>query len=549
VHPPPLPCNSQKDDALTALEFGVWGRWETVRLRGTPAEERVVKGRHDGLGRVVSWWGFNQAVLEELRRRFTDAHRPPVKAQRALMRLSLDRLDVTEVSQIVADAFAGDTWFEAVSVLDGHAPNANHHVMAAWAQAGSVGTIITTNFDTLIERALADVAVPHRVFNALLDQPPAEVGDRSVVVLKLHGTVSHRSSLVDLATQKRRGLPEAWLDWLERTFASHHVAVAGFSGADLALGEDYLRLKSAANATPSLRWMHRLGQTPVDEAQKVVSLGGSRFVFVEGNLPDDWHLLGAPATALSRAGSRTSVDQCADDVAPDVSGAITRWLEHPMVDADTCGIALSRLIRQAGSWSAAQALRTSILTRARRRLREGLGLTAATRVALQIAAFAKDEPIERAAQAIYCLDLAGRALDGIVSHFPTEASERVDVRQELASNQASIQGTIASIEARRGRVRESAAAVLRAEEHASILTGDSRLPHDTQTLIVMGLLAFQNGDYDKARDFMRSAQTLAVGQGRQSQARVLAELLNQVDERSPAPEAADPRRQAPRANQ
>ena len=58
---------------------------------------------------VPSWWGFNQAVLEELRRRFVDAHRPPVKAARALARLSLNNLDVTEFSQIVADSFAGDT--------------------------------------------------------------------------------------------------------------------------------------------------------------------------------------------------------------------------------------------------------------------------------------------------------------------------------------------------------------------------------------------------------------------------------------------------------
>jgi hypothetical protein len=484
---------------------------------------------------VPSWWGFNQAVLEELRRRFVDAHRPPVKAARALARLSLDNLDVTEFSQIVADSFAGDTWFDAVSLLDGRAPNANHYVMAAWAQAGSLPVIMTTNFDTLIERALTNMGVGHRVFNALLDRPPRD-SDASVTVLKLHGTVSHKDSLVDLATQKARGLPVPWLAWLKHVFASHHVAVAGFSGADLALGEDYLRLKSAADRTPSLRWMHRPGQVPVDEAQEVVSLGGARFRFVEGNLPDDSNMLGAPAAAVRQAGSWPS--EVSDDVAPDVSGTIAQWLEHPMVDADTCGMVLSRLIREAGSWSAAQTLRTSILTRARRQLRAGLGLPAATRAAHQIAAFAKDQPIERAKQAIECLELAGRALDEVVSHFPPEVQDREDVRQELAYNHAAMEDSIAFVEARRGRVGEAAAAVLRADEHASILTGEDREEHDTQVLIVMGMLAFQRRDYNTARRFLQSAQTMAVGRGRRGKARVLAELLTQVDERSPMSDSA-----------
>jgi hypothetical protein len=108
---------------------------------------------------------------------------------------------------------------------------------ARLAQAGSLRTVITTNFDTLIERELADVGVGHRVFNALLDEPPVGNDVAPVTVLKLHGAVSRRDSLVDLATQKRRGLPAPWLDCLQHAFAVHRVVVAGFSGADLALAE------------------------------------------------------------------------------------------------------------------------------------------------------------------------------------------------------------------------------------------------------------------------------------------------------------------------
>ena len=69
-------------------------------------------------------------------------------------RLSLDDLDVTEFSQLVSDAFAGATWFDVLGVLDGVAPNMNHLALAYWAKEGSLRTVVTTNFDTLIERAM-----------------------------------------------------------------------------------------------------------------------------------------------------------------------------------------------------------------------------------------------------------------------------------------------------------------------------------------------------------------------------------------------------------
>ena len=103
---------------------------------------------------VPSWWGFNQAVLTELRSRFLEERTPPKRAVNAMNRLSLDDLDVTEFSQLVSDAFAGATWFDVLGVLDGVAPNMNHLALAYWAKEGSLRTVVTTNFDTLIERAM-----------------------------------------------------------------------------------------------------------------------------------------------------------------------------------------------------------------------------------------------------------------------------------------------------------------------------------------------------------------------------------------------------------
>jgi hypothetical protein len=164
---------------------------------------------------VPSWWGFNQAVLDELRRRFLAEHQAPVHAAKGLDRLSLDDLDVAEFSQVVSDAFAGDTWFDALAALDGERPNVNHHVLAELAKRGSLRVVLTTNFDTLVERAMVAAGVPVRTIDALAASPgPVGGVAGEVTVVKLHGTVSRASTLVDLGNQKRRGLPDVWLDWL-----------------------------------------------------------------------------------------------------------------------------------------------------------------------------------------------------------------------------------------------------------------------------------------------------------------------------------------------
>lgn len=478
---------------------------------------------------VPSWWGFNQSVLEELKRRFTNARPVPARSALALSRLTLDALDVTEFSQIVSDAFAGDTWFEALGVLDGAAPNVNHHALAHWASTGALRVVVTTNFDTLIERAMNELGVAHQVYDCLLDEPPTPPDmASSVIVAKLHGSAPRRASLVDLAEQKRRGLPFPWLDWLEATFSDLDVVVAGFSGADLALAEDYLRLKTASARTPSLTWLVRPGQRPLESASEVVRLNGCRGRFVVGDLPTAWRTLGAPDDGLASTGLYEQ-DPPPSDAQPDVSAALDTWLDHPMVDADTCGMALTRLLDAAGKHSAAAALRTSIQTRVRRSLRAGLGLTAATRAALQIGQLARDEPPSRAAQAISGLELASRALDAVLELFPPGSREKEKVRLEVAHNRATILSNVAYFEILSGRPTEAATAVARAAEHSALLSGPRRMNHDAAQLEVSGAIAYLTGDTDQARRFWQKSHELAKNAGHLARMKTTAENLRHLD--------------------
>lgn len=490
---------------------------------------------------VPSWWGFNQAVLAELRRRFLTEHEPPKRANAALRRLSLDDLDVAEFSQLVSDAFAGATWFEVLDALDGSSPNANHDALAAWAGDGSLRAVVTTNFDTLIERALHQGGVTFRVYDALVDDIPPR-SESVFPVVKLHGSAPRRATLVDLAAQKRRGLHPVWLDWLETTFATSAIIVAGFSGADLALGDDYLRLKAASDRIPSLSWLIRPGQEALEEAREAVRLVGPRGRFVEGDLPSAWSALGAPDLSINHRVGRMD-----DDARPDVASAIAAWLDNPMVDADTCGLALTRLLEAAGKRSAAQALRTSILARVRRRLRGGLNLTGVTRAAHQIGQLAGDEPLARAEQAIYCLGLASRGLDAVLEHLPEESRSMVDVRLEVAHNKATIMSNIAYFEVLRGRLSDASSAIAEASKHTKLLDGIRRTDHDSAELEVTGAIAYLSDDHDRARLVWKQSHDLAVLTGNIRRAMTTAANLDLMDRGIPIrlPNSSDPSRPSP----
>lgn len=483
---------------------------------------------------VPSWWGFNQAVLDELRLRFLAEHRPPVHAARAIDRLSLQDLDVAEFSQVVADAFAGDTWFEALEALDGERPNINHQVLAELARLGRLQFVLTTNFDTLIERSMRAIGVSVGVWDVLSDKPPRVPGTAgSVLVIKLHGTVTRRSTLVDLGSQKRRGLPIEWLDWLQTVFNGADLLVVGFSGADLAMRPDYLRLRASAPDIASVRWL--ASSLPNDEVARFLRLGGTRFNLVAGHLPDAWPGLGVDQALIGRAAARLDSPElfiAEMDPIPAVSSVVDRWLAHPMVDADTCGLTLARLLDAAGSRSAAQALRVSISTRVRRALRAGLRYSVVPRAALQIGQIAADEPPERAANALYCLDLASRALDAIMEHSTAEVRNDPEVQTELAHNRATLISNKAYALLKSGGlsvIAEAEAATEDARKAAESLTGLRGKQHESSYWELRGAIEFLRGHRSQARDCLLKAHVLALDTGNQRRQRAVEVQLRRVE--------------------
>lgn len=120
-------------------------------------------------------------------------------------------------------------------------PNANHHLLAKLAKSGYATTVITTNFDLLIERALdaegwkrgADYTVFHRDedFDAI------DWNDPRPRVVKIHGSVEDGAAMaITLQQVARKELSVRRRGVIERAFsggAHERVLVLGYSSSDV----------------------------------------------------------------------------------------------------------------------------------------------------------------------------------------------------------------------------------------------------------------------------------------------------------------------------
>jgi len=178
---------------------------------------------------LPGWLDLNHMVLDALVRRLGeyDDRKDDLEQfeQLLLDRRDNQRVFPPEYQAQVMDEQIGLTYFEALQALDVPQRNATHGALAALASAGYIRAIVTTNFDRLIEAALADAGVPHAVyiesegFRELAARERSEAGPLPVV--KVHGSVEDASTLVDTLQQRLRGRGPALEAALRPLLAQH----------------------------------------------------------------------------------------------------------------------------------------------------------------------------------------------------------------------------------------------------------------------------------------------------------------------------------------
>jgi tetratricopeptide (TPR) repeat protein len=453
---------------------------------------------------VPSWWHFNTTVLERIvALAMQDLALAPETVE-TLHALTIDDVGVALFSELAADSIAGDGWFWLLRHLDGTVPAQCHDALAQLAADGRLAAIVTTNFDTLIEQAFADAGVPLDIHLPGAGPPAPLTGDGPCRLLKVHGSVGDAQSLVDLTSQKLRGLPQTTRRWLMEAFAEHPVLVAGFSGADLQLADDYLGLHAAAPHTPWLRWISRGGRLPLAEASAVIDATPAG-AFVEGELPDVLATVGIPVPP-ARAAARTAPASPASWV--------DDWLVSVAASPSIAAAACARLLDVAGHPVAAASVRAAVREAIVAAMRDGVSVVDGLQFSHALALFGNDELSEDAEQAVADLDLSQRLVAAILPRIEAGLSERAQIEQHL--NAAGVLENLAAARLALDEVDEAADLLQQAKAHVDALPPDLGANRRAAAWMLSGAIHFARDDRRQALLDYRTAGMLARASGNAS---------------------------------
>lgn len=258
-----------------------------------------------------SWWEIYVAAAQALADRLLDGF--PHLAPELRMDELLAPLTTQQLADLVFSRFAGQTFSELLKVVDIADPNENHRALATLADLGGLRASITTNFDTLIERAAAVRGVRFAV--AAPGIPASSAAGAQALLVKLHGSTVEPSSMIETTSQKAREIsPTLRAAWLP-VLAGADLLVVGYSGADLNFGAAREFFTDALAAGARIWWLCRPGSSPT-----LSSAVGARATLVEGQLPD---LLRELVTALGETDYATPVT--GRDAQAALTGAMQAW--------------------------------------------------------------------------------------------------------------------------------------------------------------------------------------------------------------------------------
>jgi len=311
---------------------------------------------------LPDWLAFNRSLLEEAKAcALRGLPGLDAEAADAVRSLEIGQLPVEAFSDLIARSFAAEGYFTVLDVLDGEQTNANHQALADLARRGVLRTIVTTNFDTLIERAFREADLPLTVLTAK-DHVEAAPPAGATALYKIHGSVTDTSTLVDTVGQKLRGLPPEVHQRLGELFRSHHVLVVGYSGADLKFGCDYLAFSGIGPESPGLTWLARPNTPPSPEVAAILGRLGDRGTLIGAELPAFFTTLGVevPATpATTDAGMQAEVERRAQE-------RIRRFFDEPYIGPLSSAAFCASLLARTGSPAAAAAVRHALADEAER---------------------------------------------------------------------------------------------------------------------------------------------------------------------------------------
>ena len=245
---------------------------------------------------LPSWWQLNHAVLDAMAEVARAEVLPLADEIVAAVKEKQDagRMPAEYTSEVIVDALADD-YFDVLRCLEGNQCNRVHHVLAALVKAHMLPAIITTNFDTLIERACEEAGAPLRVLVKPEDYAGLDFAaytanaDAPTLLVKLHGSATDPATCIDTLAQRKRGLPPPVTNLLREIVEATRLCILGYSGADLEAEPNYLFLRqSVSRDTPGFDWLMLPDAEVLPAVTDVVALydDDKRARVVRGTLPE-----------------------------------------------------------------------------------------------------------------------------------------------------------------------------------------------------------------------------------------------------------------------
>jgi tetratricopeptide (TPR) repeat protein len=228
--------------------------------------------------RSPSWWEIYAAAAQALAERFREGF--PQYAADLDMDWLLRPLQTQQLSDLIVSRFAGETFVEHLGVVDIADPNENHMLIAALSAIGGIRGVVTTNFDTLFERAAVVRGISFRVATPFATETLAPAGAYTPLI-KIHGSTVNPLKLVETSSHKARDVDPNLVESWRRFLADADLLVLGYSGADLKFGAARKFFSDFLASGMRIWWLHRPNSLPT-----LTEAVAARAELIEGNLPE-----------------------------------------------------------------------------------------------------------------------------------------------------------------------------------------------------------------------------------------------------------------------
>ena len=165
----------------------------------------------------------------------------------------------------IVEELCGDNYFKALQSLDVNTRNSVHDDIAWLAKNGIVSSVVTTNFDRLLEKAFIaqdipfEVAYEPKTYEKCLQTLLDTSHEAPVQILKVHGCVQDHHSLIDTLKQRLIGRNTSLNRCLSTLLEKYFWLFVGFSATDLESDDKYLQLIPSAPHSPGITYVQWAG--------------------------------------------------------------------------------------------------------------------------------------------------------------------------------------------------------------------------------------------------------------------------------------------------